>query len=78
MDCADFLTYLFNSGLQYRTIAGYRSMLSSVLLAIDNTPVGQHTYIIRLLKGAFNTRPPVTKLLPEWDLTKKLIIKESF
>ena len=72
MDCADFLTYLFNSGLKYRTIAGYRSMLSSVLLPIDNTPVGQHPYIIRLLKGVFNTRPPVTKLLPEWDLTKVL------
>ena len=24
VDCADFFTYLFNSGLQYRTIAGYR------------------------------------------------------
>ena len=48
VDCADFLTYLFNSGLQYRTIAGYRSMLSSVLLPIDNTPVGQHPYIIHL------------------------------
>ena len=47
-------------------------MLSSVLLPIDNTLVGQHPYIIRLLKGVFNTRPPVTKLLPEWDLTKVL------
>ena len=47
-------------------------MLSSVLLPISNTPVGQHPYIIRLLKGVFNTRPPVTKSLPEWDLTKVL------
>ena len=36
-------------------------MLSSVLLPIDNIPVGQHPYIIRLLKGVFNSRP-------EWDL----------
>ena len=43
-------------------------MLSSVLLPIDNTPVGQHPYIIRLLKGVFNSRPPSVKLLPEWDL----------
>ena len=28
---ADFLTHLYTSGLQYRTIAGYRSMLSSIL-----------------------------------------------
>ena len=52
VDCADFLNHLFKSGLQYRTIAGYRSMLSSVLLPIDNIPVGQHPYIIRLLKGS--------------------------
>lgn len=53
---ADFLSGLFNSGLQYRTIAGYRSMLSSVLSPINNVPVGQHPHIIRLLKGVFNSR----------------------
>ena len=65
---AEFLTYIFSEGLQYRTIAGYRSMLSSVVPPIANIPVGQHPYIIRLLKGVFNTRPPKVKLLPEWDL----------
>ena len=65
---ADFLTDLFNNGLQYRTIAGYRSMLSAVLQPINNTPVGQHPYIIRLLKGVFNSRPPKVKILLEWDL----------
>lgn len=65
---AEFLTYLFHSGLQYRTIAGYRSMLSNILPLIDNQPVGQHPSICRLIKGIFNSRPPVTKLLPEWDL----------
>ena len=68
IDCAEFLTFLFHKGLQYRTIAGYRSMLSSVLQPIENIPVGQHPYIIRLLKGIFNSRPPTSKLLPEWDL----------
>ena len=29
-DCADFLTSLFQRGLKYRTINGYRSMLSSL------------------------------------------------
>ena len=65
---ADFLTELFNNGLQYRTIAGYRSMLSAVLHPIGNIPVGQHPYIIRLLKGVFNSRPPSVRILPEWDL----------
>ena len=64
---ADFLTDLFHAGLQYR-IAGYRSMLSAVLQPIGNVPVGQHPYIIRLLKGVFNSRPSTVRILPEWDL----------
>ena len=80
IDCAEFLTFLFHKGLQYRTIAGYRSMLSSVLQPIENIPVGQHPYIIRLLKGIFNSRPPTNKLLPEWDLplVLKMLKKPPF
>ncbi|CAC5396445.1 unnamed protein product [Mytilus coruscus] len=74
---ADFLTGLFTSGLQYRTIAGYRSMLSTVLPPIEKIPVGQHPYIIRLLKGVFNSRPPKIKLLSDWDLLKVLEIRCS-
>ncbi|CAC5409344.1 unnamed protein product [Mytilus coruscus] len=48
---ADFLALLFESGLQYRTISGYRSMLSAVLPPVQNCPVGQHPYISRLIKG---------------------------
>ena len=65
---ADFLAFLFESGLQYRTISGYRSMLSAVLPPVQNCPVGQHPHISRLIKGVFHSRPPKTKLLPEWDL----------
>ncbi|XP_060581308.1 uncharacterized protein LOC132737942 [Ruditapes philippinarum] len=67
-ECADFLTYLFDKGLKYRTINGYRSMLSSILGPVDNTPIGQHPFIIRLLRAVFNERPPLKKLVPEWDL----------
>jgi len=67
-DCADFLTHLFHKGLKYRTINGYRSMLSSVLAPVENIPIGQHPFIIRLLRGVFNERPPVKLLIPEWDL----------
>lgn len=68
-DCADFLTFLFDKGLKYRTINGYRSMLSSILPAVEKCPIGQHPYIIRLLRGVFNERPPVKMLIPEWDLS---------
>ena len=74
---ADFLSFLFESGLQYRTIAGYRSMLSAVLPPVQNTPVGQHPHIIRLIKGVFNSRPPKVKLLPEWDLELVLKVLEN-
>ena len=73
-DAAEFLTELFSEGLQYRTIAGYRSMLSSVMSPIGKIPVGQHPYITRLLKGIFNSRPPKVILLPEWDLP--LVLKK--
>ena len=64
-NCADFLSSLFQKGLKYRTISGYRSMLSVMLPKIDGTPIGQHTDITRLLKGVFNSRPPVKRLVPE-------------
>ena len=80
VQCAEFLADLFNKGLQYRTIAGYRSMLSSLLPSVDNVPMGQHPHIIRLLKGVFNSRPPQVKLVPEWELPKvlELICKAPF
>ncbi|MCG7876952.1 MAG: hypothetical protein N0C90_11550, partial [Candidatus Thiodiazotropha endolucinida] len=67
-NCADFLSSLFQVGLKYRTISGYRSMLSVMLPQINGYPVGQHPDIIRLLKGVFNSRPPVKQRVPEWDL----------
>ena len=77
-ECTDFLTSLFEKGLKYRTINGYRSMLSAILPPIDNCPVGQHPYIIRLLKGVFNERPPIKCLIPNWDLSLVLgCLKES-
>ena len=66
-DAAEFLTELFSEGLQNRTIAGYISMLSSVMSPIEQFLVG-HPYITRLIKGVFNSRPPKVVLLPEWDL----------
>ena len=44
--CADFHTSLFQSGLKYRTIAGYRSMLSAILPPTDEVSVGQQPDII--------------------------------
>jgi hypothetical protein len=67
-DCANFLADLFDNGLKYTTISGYRSMLSAVLPTIDKFPIGKHPHVIRMLKGVFNSRPPERKLIPEWNL----------
>lgn len=72
VDCVEFLTFLFHEGLKYRTISGYRSMLSAVVRPVNNVPVGQHPHLIRLLKGVFVSRPPTISLVPEWNLTKVL------
>ena len=71
-NCADFLTSLYQDGLKYRTILGYRSMLSVLLPSVEGVQIGQHPGISRLLKGVFNSWPPVKRLVPEWDLRKVL------
>lgn len=77
-DCVNFLTYKYHKGAAYRTIAGYRSMMSSVLPPVDRFPVGQHPYVIRLLRGVYNERPPEKRLVPEWDLLLVLgMLKET-
>ena len=67
-NCPEFLSVLFHKGLQYITIAGYRSKVIIVLQSVNNIPVGQHPHSVRLIKGFFNSRPPTTTLLPEWEL----------
>ena len=52
-------------------------MLSATLRTYDNYPVGKHPDIIRVIKGVFNSRPPQTRLLPEWDLPSVLEILEK-
>ena len=64
----NYLATLFESGAQYRTINLHRSALSSTLKPIDGFPVGQHPLICRLLKGAYNSRPPRPKLCPTWSV----------
>ena len=68
VDCAHFVTFLFEKGLNYKKITRYRSMLSSILPRVEGFPIGQHPHIIRLLKGIFDERLPLKKLVPEWDL----------
>ena len=64
----DYLASLFKSGLSYRTINCYRSALSTTLLPIDSYDVGKHPILTRLMRGIYNSRPPVKTLVPTWSV----------
>ena len=55
----------------------YRSAISSVHDKVDGLSVGQHSTIVRLLKGIFNVRPPIPHYLATWDVQKVLDFLEA-
>ena len=66
---ANFLPYLFDSGLQNSKINTARSALSSTLSPVDGVPVGQHTLVVRIMKGISKSRPRLDHLFPKWDIS---------
>ena len=67
-DVANILSELFQEGYQYRSLNAYHSAISSVHEKVDRELVGQCPLISRLLKGAFNERPPRPKYHSIWDV----------
>ena len=57
-DIADFLAKLYKKGYQHRSLNAYCSAISSTHEKVDGQMVGQHPTIVRVLKGAYNKRPP--------------------
>ena len=66
----NFLAHLFEEGYQYRSLNAYRSAISSVHDRVDGISVGQHPLVARVLKGAFNERPPQPRYSHTWDGNK--------
>ena len=64
----EFLTDLFEKGLEYRTINVYRSAISAYHHPIDGTPVGQIQEVCTLLSGIDNLRPPTPKYNVIWEV----------
>ena len=73
----DFLSNLFENGLQYSTINLYRSAISSCHPHIDNVPVGEHPTVCKLLKGIKRSRPPAPKYSFTWDVNSVLSYLDS-
>ena len=71
-DVLNFLAELFDQGYQYRSLNAYRSAISSVHEKVDGTDVGKHPLVTRMLKGAFNERPPRPKYESVWKVDQVL------
>ena len=54
----EFLTDLFDKGLQYRTINTYRSAISMTHLPLDGSLIGSYPLVSRFMKGVFQSRLP--------------------
>ena len=71
-DILSFLIKQFQDGKQYRSLNCYRSAISSTHLPIEGFPIWKHPLVTRLLKGAFNERPPLQKNASTWEVSTVL------
>lgn len=69
---------MHQAGLQYRTINVYRSALSSVLPQVAGGPVGQHEDIKKVMRGAYNSRPPQPRYSAAWNVGQVLACLQSW
>ena len=58
-DVANFLAELHRQGYQSSLLNSFRSAISSAHDQVDGVTLGKHPLICRVLKGAFNARPPL-------------------
>ena len=63
-----FLADSFQEGLQYRTINTYRSAISMTHDSIDGCLIGQHPTVSRMMKGIFQSRPPLPRYQVTWPV----------
>ena len=74
----DSLSDQFGEGKSYSTVNSYRSALSGMLVLLNGRPIGEHTVIVRLLKGMFNVCPPVPRYNGTWDVNIVLKLLENW
>ena len=64
----NFLAELFDKGYQYRSLNSYLSVISSTHEKVGGQSIGQHPLVSRLLKGAFNKKPPMPRYSCFWNI----------
>ena len=63
---------LYAQGLGYSTLNTVRSALSAILRISDCQNFGSHPFVIRFMKGVFETRKPKPNYDVIWDASKVL------
>ena len=76
-DVVNFLAHLHTQGYQYRSLNSYTSAIASLHTPIDGVSIGQHPLVSRLLKVAFQTRPPLPRYTETWDVAVVLSYLDS-
>ena len=69
VDISNFLAELYHEGYSYSSLNSYRSAISSVHEYVEGKPIGQHPQIVRILKGAYNLRPPTPRYSNTWKVS---------
>ena len=68
----EFLASLYQEGSCYSAIGNARSAISAYHDLIGGRPVGEHTEVSKLMKGASNLRPVCPKYCSTWDVDQVL------
>lgn len=55
-------------GLEYRTIAVYKSAISQAHFPVGHSPLGELPVVSRFMKGIFRTKPPSPRLSCTWNV----------
>ena len=64
----NYLSSLFEKGLEYSTINGHRSAISAFHPNIEGKPIGQHPQVTALMKGISREKPQTPKYTHIWDI----------
>ena len=67
-DIVHFLADLYARGYQYQSLNSYRSAITSAHERVVGMNNGEHPAISRVLKGAYQSRPPALCYSAFWDV----------
>ncbi|XP_045131683.1 uncharacterized protein LOC123516453 isoform X1 [Portunus trituberculatus] len=67
-DIINFLSDTFHRNVRYESVITARNAISSLGIVVDGCRAGNHSLVIRFMKGVFNLRPPLPRYAATWDV----------